>query len=51
MNTFGEYGQEDAPGADKIMHAQLETGSGFTIAASDTRPGCSATPATPCPSA
>jgi PhnB protein len=36
LNTFGEYGDQNAPGADKIMHAQLETDSGFTLMASDT---------------
>ena len=38
LNTFGDFG---APGAeaDKIMHAQLETPSGFTLMASDTPPG------------
>lgn len=39
LNTFGEYGQPDAPNADKIMHAMLETSSGFTLMASDTPPG------------
>jgi PhnB protein len=38
LNTFGEYGMEGAA-ADKIMHAQLETPSGFTLMASDTAPG------------
>jgi PhnB protein len=38
LNTFGEYGMEGA-GADKIMHAQLETPSGYTLMASDTAPG------------
>ena len=38
MNTFGEYGSQDEPGADKIMHAQLETGSGFTLMGADTPP-------------
>jgi PhnB protein len=36
MNTFGEYGDADAPGADKIMHAQLETDSGYTLMGADT---------------
>ncbi|MZD04300.1 VOC family protein [Streptomyces sp. SID5785] len=40
LNTFGETG---APGteevADKIMHALLETPSGYTLMASDTPPG------------
>ena len=39
LNTFGESGAADGPDADKIMHAQLETGSGFTLMASDTPPG------------
>jgi PhnB protein len=38
-NTFGEYGQADAPHADKIMHGMLETPSGFTLMAADTPPG------------
>ena len=38
MNTFGEYG-DTGPGAENIMHAQLETPSGYTIMASDTPPG------------
>jgi PhnB protein len=39
VNTFGEYGQADAPGADKIMHAMLETPSGFTLMGADTPEG------------
>jgi PhnB protein len=39
MNTFGEYGQQDAPEANQIMHAQLETPSGFTLMCADTPPG------------
>ena len=39
LNTFGEYGDKDAPEADKIMHGMLETESGFTIMAADTPPG------------
>ncbi|KAA9153186.1 VOC family protein [Amycolatopsis acidicola] len=38
LNTFGEFGQADAPHADKIMHGMLETGSGYTIMAADTPP-------------
>ena len=38
MNTFGEYGAEDAPFANNIMHAQLEAPNGFTLMASDTPP-------------
>jgi PhnB protein len=39
LNTFGEYGAPDAPEADKIMHGQLETDSGFTLMGADTPPG------------
>jgi len=44
MNTFGEYGAPDDPGADKIMHGQLETDSGFTLMGADTPPGMEHTP-------
>jgi PhnB protein len=36
MNTFGEYGQQGTPDADKIMHGQLQTSGGFTLMAADT---------------
>ena len=39
MNTFGEYGMQDTPQANGIMHAQLETENGFTLMASDEAPG------------
>ncbi len=39
LNTFGEFGPPDAAGADKIMHGQLETESGFTLMGADTPPG------------
>jgi len=39
MNTFGEFGMQDTPQADQIMHAQLETDAGYTIMAADTPPG------------
>ncbi len=36
MNTFGEYGgAPEGLQADNVMHAQLETSSGFTLMASD----------------
>jgi PhnB protein len=38
LNTFGEYGAADGPEADKIMHAQLDTASGFTLMGADTPP-------------
>jgi PhnB protein len=37
--TFGEMGAPAGPGADKIMHGQLETASGFTLMAADTPEG------------
>ena len=39
LNTFGESGQEDPAYADKIMHGQLTTDTGFLLMASDTPPG------------
>jgi PhnB protein len=40
MSTFGEaQASEDPAEADKIMHAQLETDSGYTLMASDTPQG------------
>ena len=38
-NTFGEYGNPDAPEADLIMHARLNTPGGFTLMGADTPPG------------
>jgi len=39
VNTFGESGAPDASIADKVMHAMLETTSGYTLMGSDTPPG------------
>jgi PhnB protein len=39
VNTFGQYGDANAPGADNVMHGQLDTDSGFTLMAADTPPG------------
>jgi PhnB protein len=39
INTFGEFGEQDASLRDKTMHAQLETDRGFTLMASDMPPG------------
>ena len=39
VNTFGEYGDASAPGADRVMHGLLETDAGFTLMAADTPPG------------
>ena len=44
MNTFGEFGAGDGPEADKIMHAQLDTLSGYTLMGSDTPPGMEYSP-------
>jgi PhnB protein len=44
MNTFGEFGQQDSPDADKIMHGQLDTPKGFTLMASDTPAGMQRNP-------
>jgi len=45
LNTFGEFGGSPAI-ADKIMHGQLETASGYTIMAADTPPEMEVTPGT-----
>jgi len=37
LNTFGDFGG-DGDTADKIMHGQLETPSGYTLMAADTTP-------------
>jgi PhnB protein len=39
INTFSDFGGQDAPNPDGIMHAQLETDRGFTLMASDLPPG------------
>ncbi len=39
LNTFGEYGGQEPAVADKIMHSQLESESGFTLMGADTPPG------------
>ncbi|WP_067837464.1 VOC family protein [Nocardia lijiangensis] len=39
VNTFGEFGDKESPGAELVMHGQLETPSGFTLMAADTPPG------------
>jgi PhnB protein len=37
--TFGEAGATGAPHADQVMHAQLESPSGYTLMLSDMPPG------------
>ncbi|MFJ3902820.1 VOC family protein [Streptomyces sp. NPDC090025] len=40
VSTYGEFGSETPPGyADKLMHAMLETPSGYTLMGSDNPPG------------
>ncbi|WP_101524907.1 VOC family protein [Nocardioides houyundeii] len=39
LSTFGEYGDPAAPGADLVMHGQLETPDGFTLMVADLPPG------------
>ncbi|GAA3852943.1 VOC family protein [Saccharothrix violaceirubra] len=46
LSTFGEFGDKDAPGADQIMHGQLETPAGYTLMVSDTPPGMPYNPGT-----
>ncbi|MEO6997146.1 MAG: VOC family protein [Terracoccus sp.] len=36
ISTFGEFGPTDGVPADGVMHAQLDTPSGYTLMASDT---------------
>ncbi len=38
LNTFGEFGAQDSPDADKIMHGMLATDSGFMLMGADTPP-------------
>lgn len=35
LHTFADAGAADSPDADKIMHGQLETDSGFTLMGAD----------------
>jgi len=46
LSTFGEFGAQDTPDADKIMHGMLETDSGFTLMGADTPPGMEHNPGT-----
>jgi PhnB protein len=39
INTFGDFGDKDAPEANLVMHGQLVTPEGFTLMGSDTPPG------------
>ncbi len=44
LNTFGEYGDKDAPEANLVMHAMLESPRGFTLMGADTPPSMAWTP-------
>ena len=44
LNTFGEFGAQDSPDADKIMHGMLETDSGFTLMGADSPAGTELNP-------
>ncbi|MFJ9537630.1 VOC family protein [Streptomyces sp. NPDC101225] len=46
LSTFGDFGQSEAPHADKIMHGLLDTAAGFTLMAADTPPGMQHAPGT-----
>ena len=46
LNTFGEYGAPEGEGADKIMHAMLESDTGYTLMGADTPPGMEHNPGT-----
>ena len=39
LSTFGEFGMEGTPAADKIMHGLLETENGFALMGADMPPG------------
>ncbi|MGO1056766.1 VOC family protein [Crossiella sp. CA198] len=39
FSTFGEYGMDASPEADKIMHSQLESPGGLTLMGADTPAG------------
>lgn len=46
LSTFGEFGAQDSPDADKIMHGMLETDSGFALMGADTPSGMEHNPGT-----
>lgn len=46
LNTFAEFGQQDSPDADKIMHGNLQTDSGFVLMGADTPAGMEHKPGT-----
>lgn len=43
LHTFGEYGADQEPFADLVMHGLLETEDGLTLMGADSPPGMSRT--------
>jgi PhnB protein len=46
LNTFGEFGDASAPNADQVMHAWLQSPSGYSLMVSDTPPHMEYNPGT-----
>jgi len=44
LNTYDQFGNQDAPNADRIMHGILETPSGYTLMGADIPPGAEHNP-------
>ncbi len=44
VSTFGEYGAEGTPDADKVMHSQLEADNGMVLMGADPAPGTEYSP-------
>ena len=44
LMTFGEAGAAEAPHADQVMHANLESASGYTLMLADMPPGTDHSP-------
>ena len=44
LNTFGEFGAQDSPDADKIMHGLIETHGGLALMGADTPEGMEHSP-------
>jgi PhnB protein len=44
MSTFGDFGAQDEPFADQIMHASLRTDSGLVLMGADPAPGAAYVP-------
>lgn len=44
LSTFGEFGAQDSPDADKIMHGMLETDAGYTLMGADAPEGMAYNP-------